>query len=120
MIKCISFIVFFGLLCSTGSLSACDACGCSASNIGIGLMTDYRSKLVWLLKLLLKMRMRMTKKFPKLEEKDYSFPHLLILKLKNGSQDFPIRCLLYSIILKTLLMRKRELRCIFLLFFNLL
>lgn len=46
MIKCISFIVFFGLLCSTGSLSACDACGCSASNIGIGLMTDYRSNFI--------------------------------------------------------------------------
>jgi len=46
MIKRIFFIVFFGWLCSTGSLLACDACGCSASNIGIGLMTDYRSNFI--------------------------------------------------------------------------
>ncbi len=46
MIKNIFFIVFLGMLCSTGSLLACDACGCSASNIGIGLMTDYRSNFI--------------------------------------------------------------------------
>ena len=46
MIKKIFFIVFFGLLWSTGSLLACDACGCSASNIGVGLMTDYRSNFI--------------------------------------------------------------------------
>lgn len=46
MVKRIVFIMFSCLLLPKASLFACDACGCSASNMGIGLMTDYRSNFV--------------------------------------------------------------------------
>ena len=46
MIKRIVFIVLGCLLLSNTSLFACDACGCSASNMGIGLLTDYKSNII--------------------------------------------------------------------------
>lgn len=46
MVKRIIFIVLSYLTLYSAPLSACDACGCSASNTGIGLLTDYRSNFV--------------------------------------------------------------------------
>ena len=40
------FIVFFCIVGIMSASKACDACGCAASGIGIGLMTDYRSNFI--------------------------------------------------------------------------
>jgi len=46
MIRISVFIVFACVLTWSTSLTACDVCGSGGGNIGIGLLTDYRSNLV--------------------------------------------------------------------------
>jgi hypothetical protein len=40
------FVVFCLAVSSISAVNACDACGCTVSGLGIGLMTDYRSNFI--------------------------------------------------------------------------
>ncbi|MCB0514554.1 MAG: hypothetical protein R2798_14135 [Chitinophagales bacterium] len=46
MIKKFFFVVFMLVLMSTQLIRACDACGCSAGSMGMGLLADYRTNFV--------------------------------------------------------------------------
>ncbi len=46
MIKKLIFIAIGCIVLCQSPLEACDACGCSASNMGFGLLTDYRNNFI--------------------------------------------------------------------------